>query len=80
MSQVREAFQVELPLNQLLNVPTVEGLAQSIEASQRGEETIDTPNSFIPIKILGASFSFGQPPNRVLESDGGMDLCLWLPS
>lgn len=48
MSQVREAFQVELPLNHLLNVPTVAGLAQVIEAVQQdGLSAIKTATTFI---------------------------------
>ena len=45
MFYVRETFQVELPLNQLLNVPTLSELAQIIEGTQHCETdaaTIET--------------------------------------
>ena len=43
MSRVREAFQVEIPLRRLFEVPTVAGLAESIEAARRAGQNLSAP-------------------------------------
>ena len=43
VSRIREAFAVEIPLRRLFEVPTVAGLAQSIEAAKRAGQKLQTP-------------------------------------
>ena len=43
MSRVREAFQVEIPLRRLFEVPTVAGLAESIEAARQAGQSLAAP-------------------------------------
>ena len=43
VSRMREAFQVEIPLRRLFEVPTVAGLAESIEAARRAGQNLLAP-------------------------------------
>ena len=43
MSRVREAFQVEIPLRRVFEVPTVAGLAESIEAARQAGQSLLAP-------------------------------------
>src|SRR5262249_22069789 len=43
MSRVKDAFKVEIPLRNVLEEPTVEGLARRIEATVRGGEKAAAP-------------------------------------
>ena len=43
VSRMREAFQVEIPLRRLFEVPTVAGLAESIEAARRAGQNLSAP-------------------------------------
>ncbi|MCJ8279599.1 MAG: thioester reductase domain-containing protein, partial [Rivularia sp. ALOHA_DT_140] len=49
MSRIRETFQVDLPISELLTVTTVELLALSIKAIQRGEEKNCQEHSLIDL-------------------------------
>ena len=46
LAQVRESFQVELPLRVLFEAPTVAGLAEKIEMQQGGNTAGDRPSNF----------------------------------
>ena len=60
VSRVREAFQVELPLRRLFEVPTVAGLAESIEAARRTGQTLLAP-PILPVPRDGdLALSFAQ--------------------
>jgi amino acid adenylation domain-containing protein len=43
VSQVRRAFQVEIPLRELFEAPTVAGLAERVEAALRSETNLEAP-------------------------------------
>jgi len=43
LSRVRNAFQVEIPLRVLFDVPTVAGLAEAIESIRRADEGLQSP-------------------------------------
>ena len=43
VSRMREAFEVEIPLRRLFEVPTVAGLAESIEAARRAGQNLQAP-------------------------------------
>src|ERR1700730_18253644 len=43
VSRIREAFAVEIPLRRLFEMPTVAGLAESIEAAQRAGQHLQAP-------------------------------------
>ncbi|MGB8494244.1 MAG: amino acid adenylation domain-containing protein, partial [Candidatus Acidiferrum sp.] len=60
VSRMREAFQVEIPLRRLFEVPTVAGLAESIEAArQSGQDLLAPP--ILPVPRNGdLALSFGQ--------------------
>jgi amino acid adenylation domain-containing protein len=60
MSRVRETFQVEIPLRRLFEVPTVAGLAESIEAAGRtGPDRVAPP--ILPVPRNGdLALSFAQ--------------------
>ena len=59
MNRVREAFQVELPLQVLFNEPTIAGLAREIESSRREGGGIKLPpiRSFPRNRTMPLSFS-----------------------
>ena len=60
VSRMREAFQVEIPLRRLFEVPTVAGLAESIEAALRAGENLQAP-PILPIPRDGdLPLSFAQ--------------------
>ena len=60
MSRVREAFQVEIPLRRLFEVPTVAGLAESIEAARQAGQNLLAP-PILPIPRNGdLALSFAQ--------------------
>lgn len=60
VSRIREAFQVEIPLRRLFEVPTVAGLAESIEAArQAGQNLLALP--ILPVPRNGdLALSFAQ--------------------
>ncbi|MGB7498148.1 MAG: amino acid adenylation domain-containing protein, partial [Candidatus Acidiferrum sp.] len=60
VSRIREAFQVEIPLRRLFEVPTVAGLAESIEvARQAGQNLLAPP--ILPVHRKGdVALSFAQ--------------------
>jgi len=60
VSRMREAFQVEIPLRRLFEVPTVAGLAESIEAArQAGQDLLGPP--ILPVPRNGdLALSFAQ--------------------
>ncbi|MGB8476151.1 MAG: amino acid adenylation domain-containing protein, partial [Candidatus Acidiferrum sp.] len=60
VSRMREAFQVEIPLRRLFEVPTVAGLAESIEAAhQAGQNMLAPP--ILPVPRNGdLALSFAQ--------------------
>ncbi|MFZ0922507.1 MAG: amino acid adenylation domain-containing protein, partial [Candidatus Acidiferrales bacterium] len=60
VSRMREAFQVEIPLRRLFEVPTVAGLAESIEAArQAGQDLLAPP--ILPVPRSGdMALSFAQ--------------------
>ena len=43
VSRIREAFAVEIPLRRLFEVPTVAGLAESIDAARRAGQSLQAP-------------------------------------
>jgi len=60
VSRMREAFAVEIPLRRLFEVPTVAGLAESIEAARRTGQNAQAP-SILPIPRDGdLPLSFAQ--------------------
>ncbi len=60
ISRMREAFQVEIPLRRLFEVPTVAGLAESIEAARRSGQNLSTP-PILPMPRTGdLTLSFAQ--------------------
>jgi amino acid adenylation domain-containing protein len=60
VSRIREAFQVELPLRRLFEVPTVAGLAESIEVAHRAGQNLLAP-PILPIPRDGnLALSFAQ--------------------
>ncbi len=60
ISRMREAFQVEIPLRRLFEVPTVAGLAESIEAARRAGQNLSTP-PILPVPRTGdLTLSFAQ--------------------
>jgi acyl carrier protein len=65
MSRILQALQVELPLRQLFNVPTVAGLAQSIKTAQPTEQgfqvslsTYDPPRRYAAAIFCSARLWF----------------------
>ena len=60
VSRVRETFQVEIPLRRLFEVPTVAGLAESIEAVRQAGQNL-LPPPILPIPRNGdLALSFAQ--------------------
>jgi len=60
VSRMREAFQVEIPLRRLFEVPTVAGLAESIEAAlQAGQNLLAPPILPVP-RTEDLALSFAQ--------------------
>ena len=60
VSRMREAFQVEIPLRRLFEVPTVAGLAESIEAARKAGQNLLTP-PILPVPRNGdLTLSFAQ--------------------
>ena len=60
VSRMREAFQVEIPLRRLFEVPTVAGLAESIEAARQSGQNLSTP-PILPVPRTGdLTLSFAQ--------------------
>ena len=60
VSRVREAFQVEIPLRRLFEVPTVAGLAESIEAARQAGQNLSAP-PILPVPRNGdLALSFAQ--------------------
>jgi amino acid adenylation domain-containing protein len=60
MSRVRETFQVEIPLRRLFEVPTVAGLAESIEAARLAGQNLLAP-PILPVPRNGdLPLSFAQ--------------------
>jgi amino acid adenylation domain-containing protein len=60
VSRIREAFQVELPLRRLFEVPTVAGLAESIEVADRAGQNLVAP-PILPVPRDGnLALSFAQ--------------------
>ncbi len=60
VSRMREAFAVEIPLRRLFEVPTVAGLAESIEATRRTGQNLQAP-PIVPIPRDGdLPLSFAQ--------------------
>src|SRR5579859_5531527 len=60
VSRVREAFQVEIPLRRLFEVPTVAGLAESIEATRQAGQNLLAP-PILPVPRNGdLALSFAQ--------------------
>ena len=57
---MREAFQVEIPLRRLFEVPTVAGLAESIEAARQAGQNLSAP-PILPVPRNGdLALSFAQ--------------------
>jgi amino acid adenylation domain-containing protein len=59
VSRMREAFTVEVPLRRLFELPTVAGLAESIEAARRAGQNLQAP-PIVPIPrdgVLPLSFA-----------------------
>jgi amino acid adenylation domain-containing protein len=60
VSRVREAFQVEIPLRRLFEVPTVAGLAETIEAVRQAAQNL-LPPPILPVPRNGdLALSFAQ--------------------
>ena len=60
VSRIREAFQVEIPLRRLFEVPTVAGLAESIEAARHAGQNLLAP-PILPVPRNGdLALSFAQ--------------------
>src|ERR1035437_9996312 len=60
VSRIREAFQVEIPLRRLFEVPTVAGLAESIEAARQAGQNLLAP-PILPVPRNGdLALSFAQ--------------------
>jgi amino acid adenylation domain-containing protein len=60
VSRMREAFQVEIPLRRLFEVPTVAGLAESIEAARQAGSNLLAP-PILPVPRNGdLALSFAQ--------------------
>ena len=60
VSRMREAFQVEIPLRRLFEVPTVAGLAESIEAARQAGQNLLAP-PILPVPRNGdLALSFAQ--------------------
>jgi amino acid adenylation domain-containing protein len=60
VSRAREAFQVEIPLRRLFEIPTVAGLAESIEAARRAGQYLLAP-PILPVPRQGdLALSFAQ--------------------
>jgi amino acid adenylation domain-containing protein len=60
VSRIREAFQVEIPLRRLFEVPTVAGLAESIEAARQAGPNLLAP-PILPVPRNGdLALSFAQ--------------------
>ena len=60
VSRIREAFQIELPLRLLFEVPTVAGLADSIEAARRSGQNLLAPPILPAPRNGGLALSFAQ--------------------
>jgi amino acid adenylation domain-containing protein len=60
VSRIRDAFQVEIPLRRLFELPTVAGLAESIEAARQAEPSLLAP-PILPVPRDGdLALSFAQ--------------------
>jgi amino acid adenylation domain-containing protein len=60
VSRMREAFQVEIPLRRLFEMPTVAGLAESIEAARQAGQNLLAP-PILPVSRNGElALSFAQ--------------------
>ena len=60
VSRMREAFGVEIPLRRLFEVPTVAGLAQSVEVARRSRQNLQAP-AILPVPRDGdLPLSFAQ--------------------
>ncbi|MGD1020131.1 MAG: amino acid adenylation domain-containing protein [Verrucomicrobiia bacterium] len=60
VSRIREGFQVEIPLRRLFEVPTVAGLAESVEAARQAGQNLLAP-PILPVPRTGnLALSFAQ--------------------
>ena len=60
VSRMRDAFQVDIPLRRLFEVPTVAGLAESIEAARQAGQNLSAP-PILPVPRNGdPALSFAQ--------------------